>query len=63
MFHKLTEEQEIAIERDRAKAKAGWRHIKRVLKWIGLALLLSFAYTTGEHAGVEICAPAISPRR
>lgn len=63
MFHKLTEDQEIEIERNREKAKAGWRKIKRVLKWIGLALLLSFAYTTGEHAGVQICAPAINPRK
>lgn len=63
MFHKLTEDQEIEIERNRAKAKAGFRIIKRVLKWIGFLLLLSFVYTTGEHAGVEICAPAINPRK
>lgn len=61
MFHKLTEEQEIQIERDRERAKAGWRKMKRVGGTIGFALALSFAYAAGEMQGV-LSACGIVPR-
>lgn len=55
MFHKLTEDQEIQIAQDRAKAKAGFAVIWRCLKWLALAVLLSFVYCAGEFAAMRDC--------
>ena len=61
-----TAQQCEATEAEAAKNWALFHKRKRLitvpLKWGGAALLLSFAYTTGELAGVESC-PAIITRK
>jgi len=52
MFKHMTEEQEIKLEEERAKAKAAFRTMGRVLRWLGFALALALAYGAGEMAGV-----------
>lgn len=61
MFHKMTEERELALERDRVKAKAALRTMKRVGAVLGIALALSFAYAAGEMQGA-MSACGIAPR-
>lgn len=56
-----------AVEEINAKNWALWHKRKKWITWplkaFAALIILSFTYYTGEHAGVEICAPAISPRR
>jgi hypothetical protein len=63
----MSPERREAAEIKTAENWALWHSRKRWIIWpakaVLWAFLLSFAYFTGEHAGVEICAPAINPRR
>lgn len=55
MFRKMTDEDELELERNRERAKAGWRATKRVLFWLAMIVLGSFLYFAGEKAGLESC--------
>lgn len=47
--------REIEIESNWRKARNHWARMRGAAKLVGLAALLSFAYTTGELAGLEAC--------
>jgi len=60
----MSPEKREAAEIAAAENWAKWHRRKKLitvpLKAVGIAVVLSFAYTTGEHAGVDACTPPIT---